>query len=65
MGHEDEGATFGEHFLERRESRADTGVVCDVEILIERNVEIHSDNCLLTFEVVGVNVLLHNLIILK
>ena len=65
VGHKNEGTTLGEHFLECRESRADTGVVCDVEILIERNVEIHSDNCLLTFEVVGVNVLLHNLIILK
>ena len=62
MGHEDEGATFGKHFLERRESRADAGVISDVEVFIERNVEVHSHDSLFAFEIVGVNVLLHNLL---
>ena len=62
VGHKNEGTTLGEHFLERRESRADAGVVRDVEILIERNVEVHSHDSLFAFEIVGVNVLLHNLL---
>ena len=63
MGHQDEGTPFLEHFLERRHRGADAGVVGDVEILVERDVEVHADNGFLTGKVVRVDVLLHNTVI--
>ena len=42
---------------------ADAGVVGDVEILVERDVEVHADNGFLTGKVVRVDVLLHNTVI--
>ena len=45
--------------LESRKGCADTCVISNVEVLVEWNVEINSDDRLLAGEVVGINVLLH------
>ena len=60
VGHKDKGTTLGKDLLQSGKGGADTGVVCDLEVLVKRNVEIHPDNGLLAFEIVRVNVLLHN-----
>ena len=60
VGHDDDGAALLEDLLEGRHGPADAGVVGDVEVLVEGNVEIHPHNRLLSFEIVGFDVLLHN-----
>ena len=59
MGHYDEGASAGQYLFQGGDCGADTGVVSDVEIGVERNVEIHSHNGLLAIKVIRVYVL-HN-----
>ena len=59
VGHDDEGTTFCEHLLEGRHGPADAGVVGDLEILVQRNVEIYADDGFLAGKIVRINVLLH------
>ena len=59
VGHDDEGAATGEHFLEGRHGPADAGVVRNFELLVEGNVEVHAHDRLLAGEIVGIDVLLH------
>jgi len=49
--HEDSGTAVGEDLLQSGEGTADTGVVCDLTILIEGYVEIYTYDCLLTGKV--------------
>ena len=65
MGHDDEGTAFFKNEFECRKSTADTGVICNLSVL-DRNVEVHSHNSFLTFEVVRINVRCHtnNIILL-
>ena len=58
MGHDDYRTAFLKNLLEGRHCPADAGVVCNFEFVIERHVEIHSDDGFLTCEIVRVNVLL-------
>ena len=60
--HDDEGTTPGEYLFESRHRPADAGVVGNLEILIERNVEVHAHDRLLAGEIVGIDELLHKLL---
>ncbi len=55
MAHDDEAAAVGEDFLECGERTADTGVVGDVAVLVQGNVEVNAHNCLLAVEIVLIN----------
>ena len=59
MGHYDESTSACQYLLQGGNRGADTCVVSDVEIGVERNVEIHSHNGLLAIKVIRVYVL-HN-----
>ena len=59
VGHDDQGTTFLEDLLEGRHGPADAGVVGDVEVLVQGDVEVDSHDGLLAGEVVAVDVLLH------
>ena len=50
--HDDEAAAVIEYFLKSREGTANTGVVCDVTILVEGYIEVHADESLFTCEIV-------------
>ena len=60
VGHEDQGTSFRKYLLEGWEGGAYAGIVSDVEFLVKRDVEVNPDNGLLSFEIVSVDVLLHN-----
>ena len=55
VGHDDKRTTFLKNEFKCRERTTDTGVICNLAIL-DRNVEIHSHDSFLTFEVVRLNV---------
>ncbi len=59
VGHDDEGAAGGEHLLEGGHGPADAGVVRNLEICVEGDVEIDSHDGFLAGEVVLVDELLH------
>ena len=59
VGHDDDGAALLEDLLEGRHGPADAGVVGDVEVLVEGNVEVDSHDGLLAGEVITVDELLH------
>ena len=61
VGHDDEGTAFCENLLEGGHGPADTGVVGNLKIFIERNVEIYADDCTLSGKIVLVNKLLHTI----
>ena len=58
--HDDQGAALLKDLLEGRDGPADTGVVRNLEVFVQRNVEIDAHDGFLAGEVVTVNVLLHN-----
>ena len=60
MRHDDKGAAACEHLFEGGHRCADAGVVGDLEILVEGDVEVHADYGLFAVEIVRINVLLHN-----
>ena len=60
MRHDDEGAASGKHLLEGGDSRTDTGVVRNLELVVEGDVEVYADDGFLAREIVSVYVLLHN-----
>ncbi len=59
MRHDDQRTAFLKHFLESRDCSPDTGVISNLHLVIQRNVEINSDNGFLAGEIVSVNKLLH------
>ena len=59
VGHDDEGTTFCEHLLEGGHGPADAGVVRDLEVFVEGNIEVYAYDGLFAFEIVLVNKLLH------
>ena len=59
MGHYDKSTSASQYLLQGGNRGADTCVVSDVEVGVERNVEIHSHNGLLAIKVIRVYVL-HN-----
>ena len=60
VAHDDEWTAAGEYFLKCGDGPADAGVISDVEICVQRNVEVNPYNGFFASEVVGINVLLHN-----
>ena len=60
MGHNYKGTAFLEDFLESRNGSPDTGVIGDFKLLVERDIEVYSDDGFLAGEIISVNVLLHN-----
>ena len=61
MRHDNQRTTIGEHFLQRGKGTADTGVICDLTILIQGDVEVYTHNCLLTGEIELID--FHNLLL--
>ena len=57
--HNDEGTAFLKDFLEGWDGCPDTCVVSNLHLIVQWNVEVNSDNCLLTGKIVSINVLLH------
>ncbi len=51
--HEYDRAAAGKHFFYSGDGRTDTGVVGDIEVFIQRNVEIDTYNRTFTFEIVS------------
>ena len=50
MAHNDQGATLIEDVLKSRQGTANTGVVCDLTVLIEWHIEVHAYNRLFAGE---------------
>ena len=60
--HNDQCTTTSEHLLKSRKSCTDTCIICNFEILVKWNVEIHTNNGFFAFEIVRIDKLLHNFI---
>ena len=59
MAHDDERTAAFKNSFECRDSPADTGIVGNIEVFVEGNVEIYADNSFFAGEIVRINVLLH------
>ena len=51
MAHLDEGTTIGQHLLQCGEGTANTSVVCYITLLIQWNIEVHTNDWLVTGKV--------------
>ena len=60
VAHDDDGTTACKNLLEGGHCPADTGVVSDLEILVQRNVEVYAYDGPFSGEIVLVNELLHS-----
>ena len=63
VAHDNKRTTVSKDMLQRRQSTADTGVVGDVTVFVQGHIKVHTDNRLLSGELVIVN-RHHNCIIL-
>ena len=52
--HDDQGAAACEHFFQGGDGSPDAGVVGNLELIVQRNVEIDADDGFLTAEIVGI-----------
>ena len=52
MAHQDDAAAVAKYFLDGRNGGTHTGVVGDLELIVEGNVEIHPDQGFLPFEII-------------
>ena len=59
---DDDAATISQNFLQRGESGTHTSIICNVEVLVQRHIEVYTDECLFTGKVELINC--HNLIFL-
>ena len=62
VAHNDKGTAAGEHLLESRNGPADAGVVGNFEVFVQGDIEIDTDYCFFAGEIIGINVLLHNIL---
>ena len=51
VAHHDKSTTISENLLQSRKSTADTSVISYITILIQWNIEVHANNCLVTGKV--------------
>ncbi len=60
MGHNDNGTSAGEHLFKGRHGPTDTGVVRNLEVFVQGDVEIYAHDGFFAGKIVAVNKLLHN-----
>ena len=63
VAHDDKASAISEYLLQGGEGAADTGVVGDLAVLVERHVEVNADDGFLAVEIKIVDC--HNIILLK
>ena len=52
MAHDDEASAISKNFFKSRESAADAGIVGDITVLIQGDIEVHTNNGFFAVEIV-------------
>ena len=63
VGSDNQDAAVSNNLFQRRHGCADAGIVCDVEVLVQGDVEVYTNKCLLTGKIEVVNSL-HSVFVL-
>ena len=55
VGTDNQTTAIGQNLLQGRKSGTDAGIICDVEIFVQRYIEVHTNECLFTGKVELIN----------